>query len=285
MARTFPITSITASNGPGQPGKIAVAGDLTSVFLGRHYRNGLGDVQQLYTSSTEPVGYKTIQATQFEIVDNPLYNGRYTTFTPTTAAEESSIFLVGDTVISVVEVVPTPPNSTAASTGQITNISTYLVQVHGEPEIVVPPNIALSDRPIDLFGRSTSSWGEGYTQNFVKLAQNFANSTPPVNPFLGQSWFDVNSNVTKTFTGTEWVLSNANVFGATYKHAQTVSSATWTVQHNLALEIPYIAFVQAFKDIVGEPKMILPEDTTFTDANSLTITFSTPGTGWVLVKA
>lgn len=54
----------------------------------------------------------------------------------------------------------------------------------------------LGDASIDqttsltLVGRNYAGYGEAVNENFIKLLENFSNSTPPPRPIQGQLWFD-----------------------------------------------------------------------------------------------
>jgi hypothetical protein len=48
------------------------------------------------------------------------------------------------------------------------------------------------DQTTDLtfVGRNYAGYGEVQNENFLKLLENFSNTTPPTNPILGQLWYD-----------------------------------------------------------------------------------------------
>ena len=282
MARTIPISTISPSGGPGTPGQIVIEGSFRDVFKGKFYRTEAGDQLPFY-SSVIPAGYSLIRATTFDIIENPDYKGRYTVYTPVNAGDED-LPASSTTTIRVNEVVPAPSLQANATIGSVTNISTYLIAIEGQADLIIPPTTTIYDQPIDLFGRDTSGWGEGYAQNFVNLTQNNAAALPPSPAYKGQSWYDVTAELHKTYNGTSWDVTNHAAFGITYRHTQSSPNTDWTVVHNQNLPSPFIAFVQVFKDIGSSAKMILPQDITFVDANTLTVKFSNAETGWVLVK-
>ena len=293
MARILPIAKIVQSGGPGTPGRIAVIGNLVSSFQGKFYRQNISPnlVEPFYSSPTTPSGYTLIVATTFDVIDNPSYNGRYTVYTPTgvSDANQSSILSVGNTEILVNENVGAPVLAGhATTTGSVTNISTYVIAIQGEASLVVPPTISFINRPIDIIGRNGTPWAESYTQNFVKLAQNFAAPSPPQNPYLGQTWYDSSANTFNLRTSTGWSAIASGVAGSntTFRYIQASASTTWVVTHSLGLVSPFVAFLQIFVDIGGGVyKMIMPSDTNFDSANQLTISFSTPQQGVVLIRA
>jgi hypothetical protein len=293
MARILPIVKVVQSGGPGTPGRIAVAGNLVSSFQGKFYRQNISPytIAPFYSSPTTPSNYSLIVATTFDVINNSSYNGRYTVYTPTGVSDvnPSSVFSVGNTEILINEIVGAPLiASDAVSTGSITNISTYVIAIEGETSLIVPPTILMGDRPIDIIGRNGTPWAESYTQNFVKLAQNFAGPSAPLNPYLGQTWYDDVTNTFNLRTGGGWTAIASGISGSntTYRFSQNSATATWVVPHALGLVAPFVAMVQIFVDTGGGAyKMIFPSDMTFDSANQLTISFTTPQKGVVLVRA
>lgn len=62
-----------------------------------------------------------------------------------------------------------------------------------------------------LYGQGTQDWGESVNENFVKLAENFAGASAPLNPIEGQFWysikqyhFDSSGSVWYIWNGTSW---------------------------------------------------------------------------------
>lgn len=291
MARSYLISQISQSGGPGTPGHIqlsAAAGDVSSSFQGKFYRNLAGAVEPGYTSPP-PAGYSLIQATSFDVVDNSSYNGRYTVYSKTDVSDplQSSSFGI-DTIITVNEIIGAPAvPGNELNTGRVVNISTYLISISGEASIVVPPTAILSDRPMEMVGRNGTPWGESYTQNFIRLAQNFASPSAPVNPYLGQTWFNNDLHGFLIWNGSVWATLGSSIPGAnsTFRFIEGTPNSTWTVQHNLNLVSPYVCLIQIFVDRGTEgSRMILPSDLTFVDANTVSISFSNPETGIVLIR-
>lgn len=75
--------------------------------------------------------------------------------------------------------------------------------------------IDLADRTINttatdlnLVGRGAVNYGLPFTENFVRLLENFANRTPPTTPISGQLWYDTSMQLLKVFTGTQWKAVN-----------------------------------------------------------------------------
>ena len=54
---------------------------------------------------------------------------------------------------------------------------------------------------ITLVGKNVSGYGEFINENFVKILENFANTSQPNNPLAGQLWFDTSENRLKVYDG------------------------------------------------------------------------------------
>ena len=71
--------------------------------------------------------------------------------------------------------------------------------------------VTLPDGTIDtaatdltLFGKGYAGFGEKLNENFVKLLENFNNTSSPVNKIQGQLWFDQTNKQVNVYTGTKW---------------------------------------------------------------------------------
>ena len=292
MARTYSIASITQSGGVGSPGSVtltAPAGNVIDSFQGQFYLDSLGDVLPAYTSPA-PAGYTLIQATTFQISGNASYNGMYTVYTPVSISDTnaSSSFSGGQTSINVIEVIGAPLTpGDATNTGTVSNISTYLITIEGEAPLIIPPTVSYDNRPISVTGRNGAPWGEPLTQNLVDLVQNFANSSPPTAAFLGQLWYNDATNELNLYSTAGWVAIAAGVAGSsvTYRYTQSVAASTWTIVHDLNLPPPFVGLFQVFVNTGSTYKMIIPNDITFQDANTIVVTFTNPQTGVALLRS
>lgn len=303
MTRRIPIQSATQSGGVGSPGSFVLqgtvndnpAGDWTSVFRGKFYRDSIGTTQTFYladgTLRSAPAGYQLIEATTFTVTGNPTFDGRYTVYTQkgTTAdaANPSSTFAAGATSVKVNE--PVPAGVVGAGVFA-TNISTYYLLVSSGSPIVVPPATNITDQPVELVGRNFSGWGEVFQQNLLRAVQHYAGTIAPTGPFLGQMWYDtsVSPSVMKIWDGAVWTVVNSAAFAdlSSFRHTQSTPAATWTVNHNLGAAAPFIVHASFFVDPGdGTTKPILPQDVTYVTANQLTVTFSTAYAGYALIRS
>lgn len=62
---------------------------------------------------------------------------------------------------------------------------------------------------LKLPGKGVLNWGEAYVNNFVHLLENFASSTEPRSPQVGQIWYNTANGVLSVYTITqEWEVIN-----------------------------------------------------------------------------
>jgi hypothetical protein len=66
-----------------------------------------------------------------------------------------------------------------------------------------------------LVGRNFTGYGEAFNENFIKLLENFANTSPPENPLVGQLWYDKSDGRLKVFNGTQFRSADTTVVSAT----------------------------------------------------------------------
>jgi len=65
---------------------------------------------------------------------------------------------------------------------------------------------------LTLVGKNYSGFGESINENFVKLLENFSNSSQPTSPVRGQIWFDIRELKLKVYSGTVFVpVSSATI--------------------------------------------------------------------------
>jgi hypothetical protein len=64
---------------------------------------------------------------------------------------------------------------------------------------------------LTLIGKNTSSYGQFIDENFVYLLENFANSSQPSKPVVGQLWFDTSENRLKVYNGIEFTVTGGTI--------------------------------------------------------------------------
>ena len=297
MSRRIPITNVTPSG--GSPGIFTIGaltpdntlGDWVDVFQGKFYRLRISPFTAVpfYTSPlATPPGYDLIVATQFDVIENESYAGRYTVYTPVSGIDVPSSEISGlTTLVRVNEAVGAPINPGDTSAGFVTNVSTYFIFRSGVGDaIIVPPGVSIEDS-LEFPGRTFSGWGEIFNQNMQRLVQHFAATSAPANPVLGQVWYDLTLGELKIYDGVDFVVVNGGLFAPaqSFRHTQGVSAVTWTINHGLGATAPFIVHHTFYVDIGGGVyKPILPSDVTYVSPNQLTVTFTTSYAGYALVR-
>jgi hypothetical protein len=92
----------------------------------------------------------------------------------------------------------------------------------GKTAVVVTPGEANgpgnihSDTSLVLYGQGHLKYGEGINENLIRLLENFASPTAPVNPTAGQLWFDYSVNALKLYDKTGvWTVASGVTAEAT----------------------------------------------------------------------
>lgn len=71
--------------------------------------------------------------------------------------------------------------------------------------VVADGTINTSATSLALVGRGVNGYGESENENYVFLLENFADTTPPLNPIPGQLWFNTDTGAISVYTtGNQW---------------------------------------------------------------------------------
>ena len=60
---------------------------------------------------------------------------------------------------------------------------------------------------LTFVGKNYTGYGEAFNENFIKLLENFSNSSAPSTPLTGQVWWDTSAGRLKVYDGTVWKAS------------------------------------------------------------------------------
>ena len=86
---------------------------------------------------------------------------------------------------------------------------------------------------LGLPGRNYSGYGQALDTNFVHITENFADTTPPVNPLRGQLWYDTNAGSLKVCPADGTSNANAWLTLTTTSSGGTTTFGQVTVTGNL----------------------------------------------------
>jgi len=91
----------------------------------------------------------------------------------------------------------------------------------GQLLVVVPDGtVNTTATDLSLVGRGVTEYGTAENENYVYLLENFANSTAPLQPILGQLWYNSSTDEISTYnTSNTW----SALASQTYVQAQKVS--------------------------------------------------------------
>ena len=67
---------------------------------------------------------------------------------------------------------------------------------------------------LTLLGKNSNSYGEFINENFIHILENFANTTQPNNPMVGQIWFDKTENRLKVYDGYGFKVTGGTITSA-----------------------------------------------------------------------
>lgn len=68
---------------------------------------------------------------------------------------------------------------------------------------------------LTLIGKNSTGYGGFINDNFVWLLENFANSTQPNHPVLGQLWYDTSESRLKVYDGASFAVTSGTVVSST----------------------------------------------------------------------
>lgn len=79
---------------------------------------------------------------------------------------------------------------------------------------------------IKLIGKNASAYGESINENFVHILENFASSVQPINPQVGQIWFDKSEHRAKIYLGTNigWNRFSVTHIGTTAPNNSAINT-------------------------------------------------------------
>ena len=84
-----------------------------------------------------------------------------------------------------------------------------------------------STTSLTLIGKNYAGYGIFLNENYVKLLENFSNTTAPSGAIKGQLWFDSSNNLLKVYTGTQWKPISSSAASSTSPTDPVVGDVWW----------------------------------------------------------
>jgi hypothetical protein len=89
---------------------------------------------------------------------------------------------------------------------------------------------------LTLIGKNYAGYGIFLNENYIKLLENFYNSSAPTAPLAGQLWYDSTNNLLKVYNGTIWKPISSSASG-TSQPASPVIGDLWYDSANAQLKV------------------------------------------------
>ena len=91
----------------------------------------------------------------------------------------------------------------------------------------------ISDGTVDttsdltLIGKNYAGYGEFHNENFIKLLENFANTSAPSTPLAGQMWWDTTNSLLKVYNGTAFKTVSSSTASASTPSNSVTGDLWW----------------------------------------------------------
>jgi len=101
----------------------------------------------------------------------------------------------------------------------------------------IPDNtVNTTTTSLTLVGKNYAGYGLFLNENYIKLLENFSNSTAPSAPLIGQLWWDSTNAQLKVYTGTQWKQMGQAAASASAPSNPTTGDLWWDTT-NLLLKV------------------------------------------------
>ena len=96
--------------------------------------------------------------------------------------------------------------------------------------------VNITTTSLALVGKNYTGYGAFLNENYIKLLENFSNSTAPSAPLTGQLWWDSTNVQLKVYTGSQWKQMGQAAASATAPSGPTTGDLWWDTT-NLLLKV------------------------------------------------
>ncbi len=79
---------------------------------------------------------------------------------------------------------------------------------------LVDGRLDITTADISLIGKNYQGFGESINENFIKMLENFSNSTAPTRPIRGQLWYDTATGRLKIYDGTTFRSTDSTIYAS-----------------------------------------------------------------------
>lgn len=110
-------------------------------------------------------------------------------------------------------------------------MSYTILKSNGDTLTQIVDGLVDNSTDLTLIGKNAASYGTYLNENFVYLLENFANSTSPTNPIVGQLWYDTSTGRLQVYDGNLFRVSGGAIVSADIP-AQLATGDLWIDSKN-----------------------------------------------------
>jgi len=115
-------------------------------------------------------------------------------------------------------------------------MSYTITHANGANSIVIADGTVDTSTSIALVGKNTANYGQYLDQNFLNMLENFANGAQPVNPIVGQIWYNTTKGALQVYNGS--VFKNiASATSSATPPSNAVQGDLWWDTANQQLDV------------------------------------------------
>lgn len=102
----------------------------------------------------------------------------------------------------------------------------------GKTPIVLYDGTTDTSTSLVLIGKNYTRFGESLNENQLRLLENFANTSPPVNPTEGQLWYNTAESRLMLYDEQWWTIMHAGPTRVEFRQRRdTLNNYHWTIEH------------------------------------------------------